>query len=87
MTGCAVTPTCEGDHLLSVDLAHSLDRLSADARGELLRVLTSQAHVRADVIRQFHERGASDMVELLILCEEDDFKRASMIQALRSLQA
>jgi hypothetical protein len=41
--------------------------------------------VRADVIRQFHERGATDTVELLILCEEDDFKRAAMTEALRSL--
>jgi hypothetical protein len=48
-------------------------------------VLTSASHVRADVIRQFHERGAIDMVELLMLCEADDFTRATMIEALRDL--
>jgi hypothetical protein len=64
-----------------------LRRLPSGARAELLLVLTSPDHVRADVIRQFHERGATDMVELLILCEEDDFKRAAMIEALRKLSS
>lgn len=66
-------------------MARSLEKLSPDARSQLLRVLTSPSNVRADVIRQFHDRGATDMVELLVLCEEDDFKRATIVQALRSL--
>jgi ACT domain-containing protein len=66
-------------------MARSLEKLSPDARSQLLRVLTSPSNVRADVIRQFHDRGATDMVELLVLCEEDDFKRATMVQALHSL--
>jgi ACT domain-containing protein len=68
-----------------VTMARSLEKLSPDARSQLLRVLTSPSNVRADVIRQFHDRGATDMVELLVLCEEDDFKRATIVQALRSL--
>jgi hypothetical protein len=41
--------------------------MTPGARRDLLRVLTSTPNVRADVIRQFHERGADDMVELLML--------------------
>jgi hypothetical protein len=38
------------------------------ARADLLRVLTSPAHVRADVIRQFYERpGKREMAEVLLL--------------------
>jgi hypothetical protein len=44
--------------------------LGPGGRRDLLRVLTSPDHVRADVIRQFHERGSGDMVELLVLLEE-----------------
>lgn len=72
-------------HDPAAGLGH-LHRLPAGARAELLQVLTSSSHVRADVIRQFHERGATDMVELLILCEEDDFKRAAMNEALQELE-
>jgi hypothetical protein len=68
-----------------VSFGRSLARLPTEARKELLMLLTSPSHVRADVIRQFHERGTSDIVELLIMCEEDDLKRATMIEALRSL--
>jgi hypothetical protein len=65
----------------------ALARIPREACAELLLVLSSPSHVRADVIRQFHERGATDMAELLILCEEDDFKRAAMIETLRQLAA
>ena len=40
------------------------------ARRDLLSVLTSSSEVRADVIRQFHERGKDDMAEVLIALEE-----------------
>jgi hypothetical protein len=43
-----------------------LRRRARAVRRDLLRVLTSSSEVRADVIRQFHERG-SEMAELLIL--------------------
>ena len=41
-----------------------LKRLPEGARRDLLRVLTSPSNVRADVIRQFHERGEEGMVEV-----------------------
>ena len=61
---------------------HDLRELSPDARRELLLVLTSPDHVRADVIRQFHERGKADMVELLILLEEKEWARQAAIEEL-----
>lgn len=64
-----------------------LEALPPGARANLLRVLTSPPRVRADVIRQFHERpGGQDMAELLMLCEEDEFKRAAVVEALRGMQ-
>jgi hypothetical protein len=75
----------QGGSFTFVTFQTRLSALPPDARNELLLVLTSPSHVRADVIRQFHERGANDMVELLMMCEEDDFKRATMIEALKEL--
>jgi hypothetical protein len=63
----------------------NLAELPPGARRDLLRVLTSPSNVRADVIRQFHERGAEDMVELLVLFEEEEWKRQGVIDALRRL--
>lgn len=60
--------------------------LTAGARADLLRVLTSPSHVRADVIRQFHERGHEDMVELLVLLEEEEWKQQVVIEALLELE-
>jgi hypothetical protein len=57
--------------------------LTAGARRDLLRVLTSPDHVRADVIRQFHERGNDDIVELLVLLEEKEWARQAAIEELR----
>jgi hypothetical protein len=57
--------------------------LGPGARRDLLRVLPSSSEVRADVIRQFHERG-SEMAELLILLEEREWARQAMIEELRS---
>jgi HEAT repeat protein len=61
---------------------HRLRRLSAGARRDLLRVLTSPSDVRADVIRQFHERGYDGMVETLAELEADELLRLQAIQAL-----
>ena len=58
-------------------------RLPAGARRELLLVLTSPSHVRADVIRQFHERGDEGMVEVLADLESDELMRERVILSLR----
>jgi hypothetical protein len=56
------------------------------ARRELLMVLTSPSHVRADLIGQcFRRAGATHLGELLIDLEEDDFLRAAFIQTLRQI--
>ena len=52
-------------------------------RRDLLRVLTSSSKVRADVIRQFHERGKDVMTEVLIALEENDAARQAVIEELR----
>ncbi len=62
------------------------DGLSVGARSDLLRVLQSSARVRADVIRQFYERGANQMVEVLSELEGDELLRLRVVEALiRSL--
>ena len=48
------------DSALSYDVTAArtfVAELGPGARRDLLRVLTSSSEVRADVIRQFHERG------------------------------
>ena len=60
-----------------------LEELGPGARRDLLRVLTSSSEVRADVIRQFHERRKDVMTELLILPEENDAARQAVIEELR----
>jgi ACT domain-containing protein len=55
------------------------------ARRDLLRVLTSSSEVRADVIRQFHQRGKDVMAEVLIALEENDAARQAVIEELRSI--
>ena len=60
-----------------------LEELGPGARRDLLRVLTSSSEVRADVIRQFHERGKDDMAEVLIALEENDAARQAVIEELR----
>lgn len=49
----------------------------------ILRVLTSPSNVRADVIRQFHDRGDEGMVEVLAEFEADDLLRWQVIDELR----
>jgi hypothetical protein len=49
------------------DAARLADALGPAARRDLLRVLTSSSEVRADVIRQLHERpDGQEMADLLI---------------------
>ena len=62
-----------------------LEELGPGARRDLLRVLTSSSEVRADVIRQFHERGKAVMAEVLIALEENDAARQAVIEELRSM--
>jgi hypothetical protein len=64
-----------------------LKRLPPGARRDLLRVLTSPSHVRADVIRQFHERGDEGMVEVLTELEADELLREAVILLLTRLTA
>jgi hypothetical protein len=43
----------------------------------------ASSEVRADVIRQFHERGNEHMAELLIEFEENEAARQAVIKELR----
>ena len=63
-----------------------LNDLSPGARRDLLRVFTSPSNIRADVIRQFHERRDDGMVEVLTELEADELLRFLAIQALRDLE-
>ena len=56
--------------------------LPPGARRDLLRVLMSPSNVRADVIRQFHDRGEEGMVEMLTELEADDLLRLQVIEEL-----
>jgi hypothetical protein len=67
------------------DRLRVLAELPLGARTDLLRVLTSTSHVRADVIRQFHERGDEGMVEMLSDLEADELIRWQVIEVLRQL--
>ena len=61
-----------------------LHQLPLEVRRELLSVLQSPSRVRADVIRQFHERHL-DLAEVLMDLEEDDMLRADVIEMLERL--
>lgn len=64
-----------------------LSRLSQGVRRELLIVLRSPAHVRADLIRQMHERaGTRLLAEVLIDLESDDLIRFQTIELLEELE-
>jgi hypothetical protein len=60
-----------------------LTKLTKSVRRELLRVLTAESDVRADIVRQFHERGDDDLVEVLAGLEADDVLRAQVVDVLR----
>lgn len=69
------------------DPARLLRRLPPGARADLLRVLESRSNVRADVIRQFHDRGDDGMVEVLTDLEADELLRERVVMILRGLEA
>jgi hypothetical protein len=51
-------------------------------RTELLTILTSPSHVRADVIKQMYERDL-DLAEVLMDLEADELLRSQVIEILR----
>jgi hypothetical protein len=65
--------------------AKYFEGLPEGARRDLLSLLTSSSNVRADVIRQFHERGEAGMVEVLVELEADELLRLQVIEVLRQL--
>lgn len=71
---------------LSGGTLRRLRRLPAGARAELVRVLASSSDVRADVIRQFHERGHDAMVDVLTDLEADELLRLQVIEVLKQVQ-
>jgi hypothetical protein len=69
------------------ELRDLLMGLGPGVQRDLLRVLTSPSHVRADVIRQFYERpDKRGWAEALIDLEEDDFARAAVVDVLEELR-
>lgn len=68
------------------DVVGHLGRIPPGARDDLLRVLTSPSNVRADVVRQFHERGDEGMVEVLTDLEADEMTRLHVVELLRATQ-
>jgi hypothetical protein len=52
-----------------------LSGLSDAVRGDLLRVLSADSRARADLVRQFYERGDDDFVETLTELEADELLR------------
>lgn len=67
------------------DLGNALSGLPLGARRDLLRVLTSPSNVRADVIRQFNERGENGMVEVLTELEADELLWWQVVNILREI--
>jgi hypothetical protein len=61
----------------------TLEHCLHGTKRELLRVLQSNDVVRADVIRQFNERGEPALVEVLSHLEADDILRFRVIEELR----
>jgi hypothetical protein len=65
------------------DAARLADALGPAARRDLLRVLTSPSDVRADFIRQLHQRpDGQEMADLLIFLEQWEWARQRMIEEL-----
>jgi hypothetical protein len=65
------------------EAARLADALGPAARRDLLRILTSPSEVRADVIRQLHERpDGEEMADRLIFLEGWEWARRSMIDEL-----
>jgi hypothetical protein len=69
-----------------VNARRRLARLSPAVRRELLMVLRSPSHVRADLIRQMHERDDTrSLADVLIDLEADELIRFQTIQLLEEL--
>ena len=66
-----------------MDSVDRLRKMTKAVRRDLLRVLTAEPADRADLIRQFHERGDEDLVEMLKDVEEDDVLREQVIDVLK----
>ena len=67
------------------DAARLADALGLAARRDLLLVLTSPSEVRADIIRQLHERPDwQEMADLLIFLEEWEWARQGMDELSRA---
>ena len=65
------------------DAARLADGLGPVARRDLLRVLTSPSEVRANVIKELHERpDGQEMADLLMFLEEWEWARQGMIEEL-----
>jgi len=62
-------------------------QLPRDVRRDLLHVLTSPSNVRADVIRQFYERGDDGFVEVFVELETDAVLRWLVVQVLESAES
>ncbi len=65
------------------DPIERLSKLTKSVRRDLLRVLTAESDVRVGDVRQFHERGDDDLVDVLTDLEEDDVLRAQVADVLR----
>lgn len=61
-----------------------VQELPEGVRRDLLRILESPSNVRADAIRQFHERGDEGMVDVLVDLEADDTLRLGAVATLRA---
>jgi hypothetical protein len=66
-----------------MDAMGRIGSLPRGVRADLLRLLECPSNVRADMIRQFHERGTESMVGVLTELEADDLLRLQVIDALR----
>jgi hypothetical protein len=67
---------------IPLDAHDTLRNLPEAVRHDLLRVLASPSNVRANVIRQFNERGDEGMIEVLVELEADEVLRFQVITRL-----
>jgi len=67
-----------------MDPVERLSKLQQNVRRDLLRVLTAESDVRADLIRQLRDRGDDDLVDVLADLEANDALREQVIDVLRA---
>jgi hypothetical protein len=79
------TGSCEGARWSSErGIRNTLRRLPAGVRDELLDLLASPPEIRADAIRQLHERpDTEDLAEVLIDLEAEPILRLGVMDALK----